>query len=476
MQAFNENALIDFSDESQVIYLRNKCLSDFLFYVRYFFKLRTGYKFIVADHHVKIARELIDVYLLKTPNLLVEMPPQSGKTEVIVVMFISWCFAKNPICKFIHMSASQNLVLENSYKIREIIALREYQALFGFGVRYDSKAKNIWKTDAGGQIYAVSNGGQVAGYPAGIIGLPGYNGALVIDDALKPDDKYSKKKKETANRRAFELIASRPATEITPVICVMQRITKDDLAGLLERGDCSRNFKVLKIKALENGKSFFPEKYSVETLLKIKEKNKWVFAAEFQQEPADDEGSIYKVSYWRYYTVLPKLEYINIFGDTAQKTGEENDYTVFQVWGHAEGRIYLLDQIREKLESPELKIKAIALYNKWKSRNLAPVRYFYVEDKVSGTGLIQEMHRRGGIPIKPIKRNKDKMTRAQDSVGQIEAGNVLLPEDADFLSDFLEEHSNFPNGEHDDQVDCDNDAIDIMLNSANQKEMYIFKA
>lgn len=460
----------------KIAYIRQKCLSDFLFYVQFFFKLRTGNKFHVYPHHIRIAKALVKVFLGRTNGLIINMPPQSGKTEMIVVMFISWCIAHNPKSKFVHLSSSGNLVLENSYKVREIVQLKEFEVIFQIKTKSDSKAKYFWKTDKGGQLYAVTTGGQVAGYPAGILGYgEGFNGALIIDDPLKPDDKHSKVKKNTANRRCMELIASRPASEKTPVILVMQRLGENDPTDHLLKECKIRNWELLKIAALDKDEqSFFTLKYSADTLKKIRASQKWVFAAEFQQEPAPEGGGYYKEEYWKYYTVLPKMEWLAIFGDTAQKTDEQHDYTVLQLWGYAAGKIYLIDQVRAKLEAPELEKRAIAFYNKPKGSDSealkgVTIRYFYVEDKVSGTGLIQSIRRKGGIPIKEIQRAKDKITRAQDSVGHVEAGNVLLPINAPFLSDFLNEHSLFPNGDNDDQVDCTNDAIEKMLNIKNRE-------
>jgi predicted phage terminase large subunit-like protein len=81
-----------------------------------------------------------------------------------------------------------------------------------------------------------------------------------------------------------------------------------------------------------------------------------------------------------------------------------------------------------------------------------------VEDKVSGTGLIQTL-RREGIPVVPVQRNNDKISRAHDSAPFIESGNVFLPIDASWLSDFLAESSSFPGGVNDDQLDPMFDAI-----------------
>jgi predicted phage terminase large subunit-like protein len=84
-----------------------------------------------------------------------------------------------------------------------------------------------------------------------------------------------------------------------------------------------------------------------------------------------------------------------------------------------------------------------------------------VEDKVSGTGLIQTL-RREGIPILAVQRDKDKISRAHDSAPFIESGNVLLPIDAPWLSDFLQESSAFPGGANDDQLDPMFDAIKVV--------------
>jgi len=71
--------------------------------------------------------------------------------------------------------------------------------------------------------------------------------------------------------------------------------------------------------------------------------------------------------------------------------------------------------------------------------------------------LIQTL-KREGIPIVAIQRN-DKITRAYDAAPHIESGNVYLPENAPWLSEFLAEASYFPNGKHDDQLDPMFDAV-----------------
>jgi len=85
----------------------------------------------------------------------------------------------------------------------------------------------------------------------------------------------------------------------------------------------------------------------------------------------------------------------------------------------------------------------------------------YVEDKVSGTGLIQTL-RREGIHVVAVQRSKDKISRGYDAAPFIASGNVVLPQDAPWLSDFLSEVAAFPAGAHDDQLDPMFDAINLV--------------
>ena len=468
---------LDFNNPKVCQYLRKKCLSDFMFYVKLFFKISTGLDFVVNWHHIEIAKHLVAVFRGQIKYLMILQPPQTGKTELAVIMFITWCMAHNPRARFMHLSKSDLLVHTNSYKIREIINLPEYKALFGVELRKDNRRVTQFLNEQNGGLYAASMGGQIAGFPAGVIGDSGnFSGFLSWDDLLKPEDKHSPVARLKANRRAMQTKLSRRATENTPIVFTQQSLHQNDPGQFMLQQVDRSDWVVLKIPGLINSESFWPWKYSTKTLMEAKQQDKYVFAAEIMQDPIPEGGAIYREEYWQFYETLPDIEYIEGFADTAQKTGQANDFTVFQIWGYAKNRIYLIDQVRVKLEAPELKTRFVALYNKYKGKvpgipqlDNATFRKFYVEDKSSGTGLIQQIKREGGIPIAGIPRNKDKVTRAQDSVGQIEAGNVYLPTNAQFLNDYLIEFLHFPNGEHDDQVDCTNDAIDKMLNSGKSR-------
>ena len=76
-----------------------------------------------------------------------------------------------------------------------------------------------------------------------------------------------------------------------------------------------------------------------------------------------------------------------------------------------------------------------------------------IEDKGSGTQLIQDLRAEGVVRPIAILPEGDKRTRFYTQCAKIEAGHVLLPEAAPWLDAFRRELLQFPHGRHDDQVD-----------------------
>jgi predicted phage terminase large subunit-like protein len=196
---------------------------------------------------------------------------------------------------------------------------------------------------------------------------------------------------------------------------------------------------------------------------RLEQSSPYVFAGQYMQRPAPLGGGIFKDEWWRFYEAMPPLKWRAIYADTAQKTKEQNDYSVFQCWGQTQtGQIVLLDMARGKWEAPELETMARAFWKKHLAQTYhGPLRAFKVEDKVSGTGLIQKL-KREGIPIIPIQRNVDKITRAFDAAPYVQSGNVYIMSNIDHLADFMSEASVFPNGTHDDMIDAAMSAISDM--------------
>ena len=82
-----------------------------------------------------------------------------------------------------------------------------------------------------------------------------------------------------------------------------------------------------------------------------------------------------------------------------------------------------------------------------------------IEDKASGTQLVQDLVAEGLSVVRGIKPADDKIMRLHAQTATIENGFVHLPTSAPWLADFLHELTVFPNGRHDDQVDSTAQAI-----------------
>lgn len=122
--------------------------------------------------------------------------------------------------------------------------------------------------------------------------------------------------------------------------------------------------------------------------------------------------------------------------------------------GVKEKRLYLLNVYRQRLEFPELKRAIVDLSKQFRASNIL------IEDKASGTALIQDLIRDGVSGVTRYEPTMDKIMRLQSVSSTIENGFVYLPENAPWLAEYLHELTTFPSGKHDDQADSTSQALD----------------
>jgi predicted phage terminase large subunit-like protein len=442
--------------------------TDLLSFTRRMFKARRGVDMKQAPFHAAICAALERVVIGQSKRLIINIPPRSGKTEIAVKSFMAWCMGNWPDSEFIHASYSKELATANTWETRAIMQHEAFAEIFGPpALRTDSNAKDHFRTDQGGVVYSTGADGTITGFGAGKM-RDTFGGAIIIDDPHKAGEANSKTMRDRVISWFQVTMESRKNTVDTPIIVIMQRLHEADLSGWLLAGGNGEAWDHVCIPAIDDGgESFWPDQFPVADLERKRAANSYVFAGQYMQRPAPVGGGIFKDQWWQYYNAPPVLEWRALYADTAQKTGTQNDYSVIQCWGKSRaGQAVMLDQIRGKWEAPELMVQARAFWAKHK-QGASPLRAFKVEDKVSGTGLIQTL-KREGIPMVAIQRDRDKVTRAYDTAPMIESGNVLLPEAAPWVSDFLAEASVFPNGQHDDQLDPMMDAIADMTTHQSQ--------
>ncbi|AIM40704.1 terminase large subunit [Idiomarinaceae phage 1N2-2] len=436
--------------------------TDLLTFTRTMFRAVKGSELIDNWHQKAICDALERVVIGDCKRLIINVPPRSGKTELAVKNFMAWGMGNFPDSEFIHASYSKRLAAANTYAVRAMMQDDTYLKIFDHtALAGDSKAKDEFRTAQGGIVYATGADGTITGFGAGKM-RDTFGGAIIIDDPHKAGEANSAVMRQNVIDWFQNTMESRKNSPDTPIIIIMQRLHENDLSGFLLDGGNGENWEHLCIAALdEQDESFWPKQFKTEDLHRQRASNSYVFAGQMMQTPAPAGGGIFKSSWWRYYRALPEFNHRMIYADTAMKTGEMNDYSVLQCWGKSGDSIYLIDQVRGKWEAPQLLAQAKSFWAKHQQGS-GQLRQFKIEDKASGTGLIQQL-KQSGVPVTGIPRDKDKVTRAYDVAPMVEVGRVWLPEDAAFMGDLIHELDTFPVGAHDDQVDPLMDAITDLL-------------
>lgn len=455
----------------------------------YMFYVVEGTKFVEEAIHEDLLKTYQDIYDLKSIRNVINVCPRSAKTSM-TTYFLTFCLAKEPKCNFIYTSFSQILLASISKKVYSILEHPVYRAMYNhfiqpkieqqeespidnFWADYlqkDNNEKNLYSATriliaSGGTLLFVSIGSTITGFGAGIRSITDkFTGAVIVDDP----NKVSEIRSETMRLKTIEYfngtLLSRLNHSSVAILIIQQRLHVEDLSGyVLQKYNYSHLIKPL----LVNDICQLPYQYSVDRIEELK-KDAFNFQAQYQQSPMLEGGNVIKDHWFRYYDNLENTQLRSIFitGDTASKVKQHNDYTVFCLWAvSCDNQLYLLDMIRGKWEAPELKQNVLAFYNKWRSKYFLNnkstknvyVNALYIEDKASGTGLIQELSR-SVLPVLAVQVDADKLTRLHNVQSYIEGGRVCLPKHNQdhIVKPFIDECIKFTRDDshkHDDIVD-----------------------
>lgn len=436
-------------------------------------------------------------------RLAMLVPPGLSKSTTTSVNFPAYLWGpKNKAhSRIISVSHSLEFAIRDTSKTQALISSEWYQNLWPVQLKKNQKQKKNFANTKFGlrQCFPM---GSVTGARADIV---------IVDDPLTIEDGKSLDRAalQTANRIFRETIPSRVNDPmLSSIILIMQVTGQGDVSFVareagyeilmlpMEFDPARKCFTSIGFEdpRTEDKELLFPERFPQVWVNREKIIMGTVaWSAQMQQNPIPREGNILKSSHIQLYEILPTFKCRKIFADTAQKTEKRHDYSVFQCWGEAHnGHLYLIDQIRGKWEAPELKARAIAFWIKHIQldyRTHGHLRGMYVEDKASGTSLIQEIKKEGRITIFPIKLedrstvnsknqiirrrsssiislSRDKYSRALDVLPVLEAKMVWAPKNAPWLSDFLSELDAFTADDthlHDDQIDPMVYAIVVMV-------------
>ncbi len=446
---------------------------DFLsFLIRSFYELNPQGNLIEGRYIDLLAARLQSFYKSGQKRVIINLPPRTLKSIAASIALVAWILGHDPSKQIICASYGQDLADKLARDCSLLMSSPFYRRLFPRAVISPLKnSVNDFMTTTQGFRMSTSVNGVLTGRGADII---------ILDDILKPSDALSETQRRAANEWYFNTLLSRlNSKENGQILIVMQRLHQDDLVGeVMER----EQWDLLCLPAIAQeeekhvidgpfGKSLFkrkpgealhPERDTVETYKTIQESiGDYNFQSQYQQSPISREGGIVKRDWLRDYEPDQKPErftFVLQSWDTANKNGDANDYSVCTTWGLYNAHFYLLDVYRKRLNYPNLK-KAVAQL----SKRFGPSKVL-IEDKSSGTALIQELKSEGVFRIEPyiVPPGSDKYFRFAAQTIKFESGKVLLPRQASWLDEYVREITGFPGARYDDQVDSTAQALEYL--------------
>lgn len=400
-------------------------------------------------------------------DLIINMPPRFMKSISVSVAWTAFLLGRDPKRKIICASYAARLSENLSMDTRNVIQSDWFPNVFpNCTLAPDQNQKTWFKTTENGVRYAPSVGGTVTGFGGDY---------LILDDPLNPEEAYSPKERETANRWIEGSFSSRANDEKTVrKVLVMQRLHEDDPAGrLIERNPsvCLLKLPVIfekrtlistpsSLYEVDNGEFLHEERFGASEFEKrSKSMSAYDFAGQYMQNPAPPEGGIIKNSWYRFYDEKPNnISCLVHSWDTALSNTASSDYSVCTTWAIAKDGYYLLRVFREKVEFPDLLKAFKRLYN------IDTPDYVLIENKGSGTSLIQTGRAETRAPIIEITPHRDKITRLSAVTTFFETGRVFFPKTGTHAEEILHEFQMFPNGRHDDIVDSCSQFLNFVRN------------
>ena len=434
--------------------------ADFATFVqRTFHTVSPGVAYLHSWHVEVIASYLERCRSGEITRLIMTLPPRNLKSICASVAFPAWALGHDPTLRVICASYSNELAAKHARDCRAVIESPWYRQVFP-KTRLDraKTAEMEFATTARGFRLATSVGGTLTGRGGKFI---------IIDDPLKASDANSDLRREAVKEWFRNTLYSRLDDKARDrIVVIMQRLHVDDLVGHLldqNEGWVHLNLPAIaeererfdledgRVFTREPGEALHPEREPLETLDRIKTTiGTYEFSAQYQQDPMPLEGGLIKWSWFRSYDEAPERQPTSLVSqswDSASKAEEIHDYSVCTTWLRHGDEHYLLDVTRLRLEYPALKRLIVEMANRYRPDAVL------IEDKGSGTQLIQDLRDGGKVLPIAITPEADKVTRMYAQSAKIEAGHVLLPREALWLDDFRTEILQFPRGRHDDQVD-----------------------
>ena len=419
-----------------------------------------------------IAKELQSFIETETGHaydiLIIEAPPQHGKSLTVTEAFPSWYMGRHPEDRVILASYDSEFAERFSRRNKEKV--KQFgKNVFGVSIGIVDRAQEFELDNAKGRLISRGIMSGITGNPANLV---------IIDDPIKNRQEADS---PTYRARLWEEWQSSLKSRLAAggkVIVIMTPWHEDDFAARLLINE--KNVKVLRlpIEAQEGdplgrkiGEPLCPELGKdaawladfKQSYLADPKGGARAWAALYMCSPRTESGNLIHREWWRYYN--PKeirtfaTEYVSV--DAAFKDGEHNDFVSIQVWAKLGNDYYLRYCLNQHLDFPGT-IAALRTV-----KQLFPgAKTVLIEDKANGSAIVQTLRKEMFcIPINP---QGGKVARVNAIAPAIESGHVYLPdpEQTPWVETFIDQFTVFPNGAHDDIVDAASQCLNRMIFSS----------
>lgn len=424
------------------------------------------------DHLAVLDYHLVQVAARKIDRLIVQMPPQHGKSELCSRTFPAWYLGIRPQESIILAGYESRFAAKWGRKARELIE-RWGPGLFGVRVDPFQRAADNWALQylngesTGGSMFTAGVGGPATGKKAHV---------FIIDDPFKNLQEALSETVRNTKIEWFKSVASTRLQKNGAIIVIQTRWHNADLAGYLQsefpgrwvvvdlpaiawaRGQIPESDWRPDLLGRQPGEALCPDLHPIHELREQEQLlGPGLFSALYQQRPSPGAGGIFDECWWQFWTLeaLPeKWDYLFQTWDFTYKDSKDSDWVVGQVWGVRWPNFYLLDQVRDRLLFPQT-LDAVRRLSATGFGRQTSAKLF--ELKANGPAVQSVL--RAELPgIVGVEPEGSKEARAHAVSFLVRAGNVVLPNPEmpgfSWVRQFVREATDFPRGDHDDQVDA----------------------
>jgi len=433
---------------------------------------RTGQPIRHAKHLEIISEAIARARLgFGSNRIVVSMPPRHGKSELSSKWFPLWALDNDPKTRIILTSYEASFAASWSAQCRQLA--NEYQDHLSFKLPAQGRTDQ-WKTGHGqGGMMTAGVGGAITGKGADI---------FIIDDPIKNSEEANS---ATIRQKQWDWFFSTAKTRLEPggiMVIIMTRWHSDDLVGKIKAqydaggwDPIEDNWQFIELPALalendpigrEEGAALWPSQHS-QNKIEAEKKSMlpWVFEALYQQKPTSDQGDTFKREWFKYFSPDVKQPFFDLGGlgeakrvakedcvifqtvDLATSTRENADFFVCSTFAVTpDSDLLILDVLQDHISGANQREVMHQQYKKWQPSIIGIESVAYQQSFVQ---ILQD----DGLPVIPLKADRDKQSRAIMAATRYFSGHVYHNRFAHWLPDLESELLQFPKGKHDDMVD-----------------------